>query len=165
MHKGKPKTFDRVGIVIFYRSIMTKIVKFTWIMLLAMMFAACEQEKVVSSSSLPSEADDYITTHFPDQNVLQVIRERDDLRISYEVILENSTTLEFNRRGEIISIESFNQLPDSVIPSSILAYVDQNHADSFITEWSLDDNRQEIQLNTGLDLEFNMSGAFLRYDD
>jgi len=55
-------------------------------------------------------------------------------------------------------------LPNSVIPEKILQYVTVNYPTNFITDWKLDGKNQEVQLDNGLNLEFNIKGDFLRID-
>lgn len=131
----------------------------------AFIFASCEKEKVVSENDIPANSKNYITTHFPDQKITQAIKEIDDLRTTYIVYLDNSVKLEFNKSGEIRKIEGNSELPDSVIPSQILTYVESNYPSEYIKKWELDDNRQEVKLSNGLDLEFDKNGNFLRIDD
>ncbi len=129
-----------------------------------LVFASCKKEKVVSQNDLPTIANTYITTHFPDQTIRQVIKDMDNLKTTYDVILDNGAKLEFNKSGEIRKIEGNSKLPDSVIPSQILSYVQDNYATEFIKKWELEDNKQEVELSNGLDLEFDKNGNFLRID-
>lgn len=131
----------------------------------ALILASCKKEKVVSENDLPATSKSYITTHFPDQKITQAIREYDDLKKSFTVYLDNGVKLEFNRSGEIRQIEGNAKLPDSVIPSQILTYVTTNYPGQYIKKWELEDNRQDIELSNGLDLEFDRNGNFLRIDD
>ncbi len=131
----------------------------------AFIFASCEKEKVVSENDIPATSKSYITTHFPDQKIAQAIKEVDDLRTTYIVYLDNAVKLEFNKSGEVRKIEGNSELPDSVIPSPILTYVQDNYPAEYIKKWELDDNRQEVELSNGLDLEFDRNGNFLRIDD
>ncbi len=131
----------------------------------AFIFAACEKEKVVSENDIPATSKNYITTHFPDQKIAQAIKEVDDLKTSYVVYLDNAVKLEFNKSGEVRKIEGNSKLPDTVIPSQILSYVNEHYPNEFIKKWELDDNRQDVELSNGWDLEFDRNGNFLRIDD
>jgi hypothetical protein len=77
---------------------------------------SCEREKIISSSDLPSEITSYISTHFPNNVIIQVVLERDGLTKTYDILLSESISLEFNRKKEIIDIDGVTQLPNSVIP-------------------------------------------------
>lgn len=132
---------------------------------LVFVLASCDKEKVVSTNDLPSTSTTYINTHFAGQNILQVVKERDDLKTTYKVHLSGGTKLEFNKDGEIYDIESNEALPASVIPSAILSYVSTNYPSQHIKEWELDKTTQEVKLSNGLSLVFDRNGTFLKIDD
>lgn len=132
---------------------------------LAFTLTSCDKEEVIPSTDLPSEITSYISTHFPNNSIVQVIKDRDGLTKTYDILLSESISLEFNRKKEIIDIDGVAQLPNSVIPEKILQYVTTNYPTNFITDWELDDKNQQVQLDNGLDLEFKMNGDFLRIDN
>ena len=128
---------------------------------------ACDKEKVVEETSLPAGAKEFVEAHFPSATIQQVVRDRDDLTTTYDVILDNQVKLAFDKSGDCYDIEGNNttKLPDSVIPSNVLAYVKENYPDHFIIEWEKDKTDQEIKLSNRLELIFNLSGTFLRIDN
>ena len=130
-----------------------------------LVLASCDKEKVVSSNDLPATSTSYINTHFAGHQILQAVKEVDDLKTTYKVYLSNGTKLKFNRDGEIFDIESNDALPSSVIPSSIREYVTINYPTLHINEWELDKTTQEVKLSNGLSLVFDKNGTFLRIDD
>lgn len=132
---------------------------------LAFTLTSCDKEEIIPSTDLPSEVTSYISTHFPNNTIVQVIKDIDGLTKTYDILLSESISLEFNRKKEIIDIDGIAQLPNSVIPDKILQYVTTNYPTNFITDWELDDKNQQVQLDNGLDLEFNMKGDFLRIDN
>ncbi|MDR1878227.1 MAG: PepSY-like domain-containing protein [Bacteroidales bacterium] len=129
------------------------------------LMTACSQETIIPQEALPLEITTYISTHFPDYSILQSVKDRDDFVLTYDIILSDGISLEFNRKNEIIDIDGHSKLPDSVIPEKILLYVKTNYPSSIITDWELDDRNQQVQLDNGLDIEFTMSGDFVRIDD
>lgn len=132
---------------------------------LVLFFASCDKEKVVSPNDIPANSNNYISTHFSGQRIVQAVKEVDDLKTAYIVYLDNGTRLEFNKSGEVVEIESNAELPDSVIPASILDYVKTNYPNEFIKEWELESTKQDVKLSNGLTLEFDKNGGFLRIDD
>lgn len=133
--------------------------------IVAIFLTGCDKEKVLPSSDIPEEIAQYVAAHFPDHEILQVVKDRDDLTVTYEVTLDGGISLEFNRDKEIVEIDASTALPDSVIPDKILEYVRTNYPDQFITDWELEGKHQKIELNNGLELEFTMDGEFIRIDD
>lgn len=129
-----------------------------------MTFTACDKERVVSADGLPKDAQLFIAQHFPDHEILQVVKERDDLKTTYDVYLSEGFNLDFDKNGKILGVEGTNKLPDTVVPEKILAYVQANYPDYFIRDWELDDRGQEVTLSNGMDLKFDKNGNFLRID-
>jgi hypothetical protein len=131
------------------------------------MATACDNEKVVDETKLPVNAHDYIEAHFPNARISQVVRDRDDLETSYDVILDNQVRLEFDKKGDCYSIESrrTEKLPDTVIPLKVLEYIQEHYPDAFITDWEKDKTDQEVRLSNNKELVFNLAGTFLRIDD
>ena len=132
--------------------------------LAAFTFAGCEKETPVQENDLPNEIRTFITTHFPANKIIQSVKDRDGLEVTYDVILDGNISLEFNKKKEIIDIDGTTRLPDSFIPSRILDYVSENYPDNFIIGWELDDRNQQVKLDNRMELEFNMAGDFLRID-
>jgi len=126
---------------------------------------SCEKEIITPSDDLPVEISTYLTIHFPKNTIVQVIKDLDGLTKTYDILLSENISLEFNRKKEVIAIDGVTQLPNSVIPEKILQYVNINYPTQFITDWELDFDNQQIELNNGLDLEFNKKGDFLRIDN
>lgn len=121
-------------------------------------------KSVLSQDQLPEKIKSFVSDNFPGNPVITSIKEKDGLNISYKVILEGPVKLEFNRKFEIIDMESHLQLPEKALPAAIVEYVKTNFPDQFITDWELEGNKQEVELDSGLDLIFSTSGEFIRID-
>jgi hypothetical protein len=135
------------------------------ITVLAIAFTSCEKETVLGEDIFPNEITTYANNHFPENKIIQIVKDVDEFELTYDVILEGSINLEFSRKKEISSIEGISKLPDSVIPETLLKYAKNNYSEQYIVEWSLDDRDQEIKLNNGIELKFNKKGEFLRIDN
>lgn len=133
--------------------------------LLPLMLFSCESKTVIDLNNIPAEIKNYVSTHFPENKIIQILEDKDGLELTIDVTMQDGIFLEFNRKKEIIDIESRTKLPDSVIPAKILDYVNANYASNFINGWELDDRNQQIKLDNGLDLEFTMNGDFIRIDN
>jgi hypothetical protein len=118
----------------------------------------------LSENDIPGSIKQYVETHFSPNTIIRVVKDFEFNTFTYEVYLGQNIELEFNEGLKIISIESISKLPNSVIPQAILDYVAQIYPNSFITDWELEQNHQQVELNTNQDLEFNMDGTFIRID-
>lgn len=134
-----------------------------------LLFASCEKKEIVSEGTLPTVATQFISTHFPDENVLQVKKEKDFIGKSiFEVLLSNNYELEFKESGEAQKVDgNGKQIPEAVIsPTTILTYLETEFPDFYAIAWEKDSNGEvEVELNNGLELRFNKEGEFLRFDD
>lgn len=133
-------------------------------LILLFVTTACSKETVIPQEKAPAAIREYLDKHFPGQAILQVVKDRDGLELSYDVTIEGPVKLEFSKKYEVTSIEGTAQLPDSVIPAKILDFVNEKYPGSYIKSWDLDDKRHEIELQNGLELVFNANGDFLRID-
>ncbi len=125
---------------------------------------SCDKETIITDNDVPDEITEYVATHFPDNKIIQTIKDVDGLVKTYEVFLDGNFRLEFNRKKEIIDIEGNTELPASVIPEKIRNYVAENFPDNFITEWEIEGKNQQVGLDNDIDIEFTMDGDFIRID-
>lgn len=121
------------------------------------------QESTITQQQLPRTITKYITTHFPGKKLSQISQEKKLRKTEYEIHLDNGTKLEFDNTT-INEIESNEKLPNAVVPKNILAYVVKNYPQNYITEWKSSYTKQEVELNSGVELEFDKKGEFLRID-
>lgn len=133
-------------------------------MILLIGFTSCAQDKIIPSNKLPKQIITFVETHFPENSIIQASFDRELFSKSYEIILKDNIKLDFNSKNEATSIEGNSKLPDKVIPKQILEYVKKNYNKNVIIEWELDDKKQQVKLDNGLELEFNKNGDFLRID-
>ncbi|ODS80142.1 MAG: hypothetical protein ABS46_15235 [Cytophagaceae bacterium SCN 52-12] len=141
------------------------------LMIAGVSFLSCDKEKIVSEASLPSGATQFITTHFPDETVLQVKKEKDFLeKPVFDVILSNNFELEFKENGDAKKVDGNGKaIPVSVIkPEAVLTYVEEHFEDKTVVAWERDSdskNEIEVELDNGLELKFDKDGKFLRFED
>ena len=128
----------------------------------AFLLVSCDKEKVVQEDDLPANASGFVTTHYPGKQILQVVKELDDLKTYFHVYLDNGSKLEFSRQGNIRKIEGTEPIPSTIIPVLILDYVAANYNGEYIRSWEREDATQEIKLSSGVALEFDKNGNFLR---
>ena len=140
-------------------------IKNVFVVLTLLILVSCSKEKVLTLDDYPSEIKTYSQTYFPENQIIQVIRDSDGFTRTYEVVLEETIQLEFNRKKEIIKVESENKIPDSVIPSLILSYVKSNFANNYIVRWEIDNKNHDVELDNGIELIFDNKYSFKRIED
>lgn len=126
----------------------------------------CEShDQVIQLSDLPKVAQNFINTHFGDRQVSYVMKDDGE----YEVRFNDGTKVDFGRKGDWEAVDCNHQsVPQSVVkllPSNVSSYVTSNFSGAFITKIERERRSYNVELNNGLELEFNSNGDFLRIDD
>lgn len=121
------------------------------------------QEITITQQQLPKSITQFIQKNFSGKTLSKITQEKKLGKTEYEIHLDNGTKLEFNNTT-INEIESSERIPDALIPKNILAYVNKNYPQNFITEWKLSYSKHKIELNDGVELEFDKNQKFLRID-
>lgn len=129
------------------------------------LLTGCEKETIIQGNQVPQKIKTYLETHFIQYPVLQVLEDRDGFTLTYDVTLQQGYFLEFNRKMEIEEVTGIEPIPNSVVPSNILTYVQTQFSEQFILSWDLSDRIQEVTLDNGIQLEFDQEGNFLRIDN
>ncbi len=119
----------------------------------------------LSQEQIPAAINTYVSSNFATHSIEKVFKETNANKIEYAVYLSQNVQLEFNEAFEITQIDAQSALPNSVIPQSILDYVATNYPNQVITDWELEATHQEVELDNGLELEFDLNGNFIGIDE
>lgn len=147
---------------------MKKLLYLSLMLVFGIAFAACDDddEKDLLPSEIPGTAQSFISTYFPEVPILRVEKDGRHSNTEYTVKLQNGYELEFDAIGEWTDVDApaGKTVPDGIVPANILAYVNNMYPGTGINEISRDYRGYEVDLTTGLDLEFNLDGDFIRID-
>ncbi len=143
--------------------------KLALIIAVALMSMSCDNDepRVIDFNALPKVSQEFVNTHFADKQISIVYLDKDFMDKDYEVIFTDGANIDFNKNGEWTDVEDrdYNGVPDAIIPAKILSFVKQKHPNNYIIEISKDRNEYDVELNNSLDITFDKSGNFRRYDD
>ncbi|MBQ0080430.1 MAG: PepSY-like domain-containing protein [Alistipes sp.] len=124
-----------------------------------------DNEYPITFEQLPVLAQTFVKNHFPSAQISYCIKESR----GYEVRFADATEIEFTKTGAWKDVDcKYSTVPESIlklIPASIPTYIKSVLPSTVITQVKIDGRRYELKLNTGLELEFNRSGAIIRMDD
>lgn len=120
------------------------------------MVANAGNDKPISVNALPTKAQTLLSQHFNGQKVMLATIESGVVSRSYDVVLQNGTKLEFDKKGNLTEIDC-NQatVPDQLIPQAIKNYLMENYAGQSVKKIEMNKNEYEVELANGLDLTFN----------
>lgn len=147
---------------------MKKFVKGMLVMAVAMLtISAQAQEKAITVDQLPQAAQQFIKTHYDVKSISHIIMEDEFFSSKeYKVALADGTELEFDKKGQWTEVDPENTpVPTAVIPGNISSYISKSFPNNSVKQISRSSRKYEVELTSGLDLEFDRNGKFLRIDD
>lgn len=133
------------------------------ILLLATMMATAQ--KKIKLTELPAESVGFLEKHFPNMEIKEVKKDREDGEKGYEVILANGTEIEFWKNGSWREVDGDkNPIPTAFIAKPILEYVRANYPNEKITHIDYGHKDVDVDLTNKIDLEFTKDGEFIKED-
>lgn len=141
--------------------------KFALALMMLIGVQAAAQETVIDQSQLPANAKNFVTKYFSDATVSQAVKDKGMVKTEYEVRLSDGSKLEFDGDGNWKEVESKTKSLSemSFILQSIRDYAAKNFPTYQIRKIEKGSRKYEVKLTNGLELEFDLSGKFLRIDD
>ncbi|WP_081968481.1 PepSY-like domain-containing protein [Porphyromonas cangingivalis] len=108
------------------------------------------------AGQLPANAQAFIAQHFGHLSIVNVKVDRDDRRISYDVILSDGTKLEFDQAGEWKEVNTRTYaVPAAIIPAPIRQQVSDRYPYAMIIKIDRDSRDYEVKLSNGVELKFD----------
>lgn len=118
--------------------------------------ASAGNDKPISVTILPIKAQILLTNYFGNQKVALATIESGIVNRSYDVVLQNGTKLEFNKKGELTEIDcKQGVVPVKLIPLYIKNYLQNNYPRQSVKKLEIKKNEYEVELSNGMDLTFN----------
>ena len=130
--------------------------------------ACADNDKVTNNiNELPQVSRTFLNNQFDGNKVSHIKIDKDLFLVdSYDVILTDGTSVEFNRDGEWKEVKSFQQnIPDTLIPAEIRQYVSQNYPGQKIMTVERGKRKVSVDLANGLELKFDLNGNLIDIDD
>ena len=120
------------------------------------MVAHADNDKPISVNALPAKAQILLNNHFNGQKVMFATIESGVVSRNYDVVLQNGTKLEFDKKGNLTEIDcKLGIVPALLIPQAIKNYLKDNYAGQSVKKIEMNKNEYEVELTNGLDLTFN----------
>ena len=120
------------------------------------MVANAGNDKPISVNALPAKAQTLLNNHFNGQKVMLATIESGVISRSYDVVLQNGTKLEFDKKGNLTEIDCKQGIvPAQLIPQAIKNDLNDNYAGQSVKKIEINKNEYEVELTNGLDLTFN----------
>lgn len=113
---------------------------------------------------------DFARTYFPDAEVLSTIKDG----LDYDVTLSDYTQIGFDgtlfgkfewEEVDCKHASIYTAVPDALVPTEIRDYVNRIHGTQTIVKISKDSRGWEIELDNGLEIEFDKRFNVVDFDD
>lgn len=139
-------------------------------MVAVLMSFTCSARDTYSTdaSVLPQAASSVLSAHFANKAVSHIKIDHGMLGVeSYEVILADGTEIDFDGKGILKEVDCARtgNVPATIIPESIRNYVASNYPHQNIVKYDVKRSGYEIELQSGVELNFNKQGRFHSVDD
>lgn len=134
--------------------------------LLLTLMACADEHEMVKYSELPASAQSFIQKYYAASDVSYVELDREGFTKEYNVYLKNGVEMEFDAQGNLLSIDCGRMsVPEGIIPSLIVDYVNLHHPSERIVEYQVEYRRLKVGLSNDWELMFDVNGNFLTVDN
>lgn len=124
------------------------------------------KDSIITADRLPDAARSFINEYFDENTISYIKKDRGLANISYEVVLQDGTEIEFDKSGNWDSIDcKRNAVPAGLVPDAISEYVQVNFPGQLIVKIDREAFGYEIELSSDLELKFDKNGKMLEIDD
>lgn len=122
-----------------------------------------DRDEIISQKNLPSAAQSFISTYYPDVQILKAVQEKEHGKIEYDVTLGNGHEITFDSQGEWIDVDApfGDVVPEGIVPQQIAAYVAENYPLVGVNEISRIVTGYEVELTNGYDLYFDTDYGYV----
>ncbi len=120
-------------------------------------------DMVVPASSLPQNAQSFISNNFKDATVVYVEQDFDD----FEVRLSNGVKIDFYRDGNWKEIENYNGIDLSLLPTQVSKTVQTTYPNVLVLKIEKEWSGYEVKLANMLKVYINEKGQIVgqKHDD
>lgn len=125
-----------------------------------------DDDKPIQVNKMPKQAQQFISQHFPGNQVAIAKVESDFLDKSYDVIFTNGNKVEFDKKGNWKEVNcKYSMVPAGIVPTPIQKYVTANYADAKVVKIDRDKRDYEVKLSNGWELKFDLSFNLINIDN
>lgn len=118
----------------------------------------------INSSELPKAAQQFLTKHFPGDNIRKAEKDQGRRGMEYEVDLTSGAEIDFTADGNWKEVKAAHgkAVPAAIVPAGIAKYVSTNHAGQTIIEISMKRGGYEVELSNKVELHLTKEGTVMQ---
>lgn len=135
---------------------------------IATMACSAKDKYSTDPNVLPQTARTILANHFPKAKVSHIKIDKHTFGgTDYDVILTDGTEIDFDSKGNLDEVDCgrSGQVPDGLVAKSVLSYVKKSYPGQRIVKYDIKSNGYDVELQSGVEIEFDKQGRFRRIDD
>ena len=114
---------------------------------------------------LPMNAQKIVKDYYAGHQVEKIDADPNSGDESYQVKFENGTKIDFDENGNATEISGEEKIPSALIPEKMRLFLENRYGDDYVTDWKMDDDGHQIEMNEGAKLVFDLDGNFKQNKD
>lgn len=114
----------------------------------------------IDPNQLPTHSKKFLRQNFRYAMPIYASHDRD----GYDVMMNDNSTIEFDRKGYWTEVKCAEGVPESVIPAPIRVYLTRRFEGVKVIKIEQEKKGYEVELATGMELRFNKKGDFIGVD-
>ena len=123
-------------------------------------------DRPIQISELPAKSQEFIKTHFAGVEVSFAKIDEELFDEDYTVIFVDGRKVEFAKNGEWKEVDcKYGEVPETIVPQPIRDYVSKNFPGRKIRAIDRGRRDYDVELDNGIDLEFDMQFRLTDIDD
>lgn len=127
--------------------------------------STASSDKNVNLADLPAAALTLINKYYKQDNIASYeIKTIPIVGKSFEVKFNDGSEIGFQENGDWHEWKDAKGLPADILPLAIKTYLTNNYSKTFATSIEKESKKINIELASGVDLEFDQDGNFVRID-
>lgn len=124
------------------------------------------REAIIPADKLPAAAQTFIREYFPESTVSYVKKDKEQMKTTYEVVLQDGSEIDFDSKGRWDKVDcKRSSVPAALVPKEIAEYVQNSFPGQLIVKIDKEHYGFEAELSSGLEMKFGKNGKLLKIDD
>ncbi|HAY3549689.1 PepSY-like domain-containing protein [Elizabethkingia meningoseptica] len=124
---------------------------------------AAAQKQSITKAQLPSNAQDFLNKYISGKPFIYIKNAENPNDVDFTVKYNNGMEIEFHNDGVWEEVDGKGSpIPTGFISSGVTNYTNSNYKGDPIVKVSQERGKYEVSLKSGLQLEFDMNGTFLK---
>jgi len=133
--------------------------------ILLMFFSQESLFSQVQKPDVPQPIVQYLEKNFPGQTMIRYKLNWTPEDATYKIDLSNQVKIEFDHNFVPTTINSNSGISKSLLPKELLYYLEKKYPNMEIKSWEKKITRQEVELQNGMELTFDLKGNLIKIED